>query len=77
MTAMAGADIIVTSYGRPADSIAYLARIRLEAVNAAFRAAWSAPGRLVHVAHDRAIEGGEARLAEIWAASERRAVAAQ
>jgi zinc protease len=77
MTAMAGAGIIMTAPGRPADSAAYLARIRLDAVNAAFRAAWSAPGRLVHVAHGRAIEGGEARLAEAWAASEREAVAPQ
>lgn len=77
MTAMAGAGIVVTAPGRPADSAAYLARIRVDAVNAAFRAAWSAPGRLVHVAHDRAIEGGEARIAEAWAASERRPVAPQ
>ena len=77
ITAMVGAGIIVTAPGRPADTAAYLARIRLDAVNATFRAAWAAPGRLVHVAHDRAIEGGEARLAEIWAASQRRPVADQ
>jgi zinc protease len=77
MTAMIGAGIVVTAPGRPADSAAYLSRIRLDQVNAAFRAAWGAPGRLVHVAHDRAIEGGEARLAEAWAASGRRALPAQ
>ncbi|HYI46882.1 MAG TPA: insulinase family protein [Allosphingosinicella sp.] len=77
MAAMAGAGIIVTAPGRPADSAAYLARIRLDQVNAAFRAAWAAPGRLVHVAHGRAIDGGESRLAEAWAASRRRPVAAR
>ncbi len=76
MTAMIGAGIVVTAPGRPADSAAYLARIRLDQVNAAFRAAWAAPGRLVHVAHGRAIDGGEARLAEAWAASQRRPVEA-
>jgi zinc protease len=77
MTAMIGEGIVVTAAGRPADSAAYLARIRLDAVNAAFRAAWAAPGRLIHVSHDRAIEGGEARLAEAWAASAARPLAPQ
>ena len=77
IAAMAGAGIVVTAPGRPADSAAYLARIRLDAVNAAFRAAWAAPGRLIHVAHDREIAGGEARLAEIWAASAGRPLEAQ
>lgn len=77
IVAMVGAGVVITAPGRPADGAAYLARIRLDQVNAAFRAAWAAPGRLVHVAHDRAIEGGEARLAEAWAASRRRPVAAQ
>ena len=69
--------IIATAPGRPADTAAYLRRIRLDEVNAAFRAAWAAPGRLVHVAHDRAIEGGEARLADAWAASQQHPVAAE
>ncbi len=73
--ALVGAGIVVTAPGRPADSAAYLARIRLDDVNAAFRAAWAAPGRLVHVSHPRAIEGGEARLAQAWAASQQRPVA--
>jgi len=68
---------VPTAPGRPADSAAYLARIRLGDVNEALRASWAAPGRLVHVSHDRPIEGGEARLAEIWAASARRPAAAQ
>lgn len=77
ITVAAGQGSIVTASGRPADTAAYLARIRLDQVNAAFRAAWAAPGRLVHVAHDRAIDGGEARLAEAWAASQLRPVPAQ
>jgi zinc protease len=68
LTEMAGRGIVPTAPGRPADTQAYLARIRLDAVNAAFRAAWAPPGRLVHVAHDRPIEGGETALARAWAA---------
>jgi len=77
MTAMIGAGIIVTAPGRPSDSAAYLARIRLDEVNSAFRAAWAPPGRLVHVAHGRGIDGGEARLADAWAASQRQPVEAR
>ena len=54
---------------RPEDTRAYLAAIRLDAVNAAFRAAWAAPGRRVHLSHDRPIEGGEAAVAAAWAAA--------
>jgi zinc protease len=66
LTRMAGLGIVPTIPGSDADTQAYLARIRLEDVNAAFRAAWSAPGRLVHLTHSRTIEGGEAALAEAW-----------
>jgi hypothetical protein len=65
---MIGMGVVPTAPGRAGDTRAYLARIRLDAVNAAFRAAWAAPGRLVHVAHDRPIEGGEAAVARAWAA---------
>jgi zinc protease len=68
LTRMAGLGIVPTVAGSAADTAAYLARIRLDDVNAAFRAAWAAPGRLVHVSHGRAIEGGEAALAAAWAA---------
>jgi zinc protease len=68
LTRMAGLGIVPTVPGSAADTAAYLARVRLGEVNAAFRAAWAAPGRLVHVSHDRAIEGGEAALAQVWAA---------
>ncbi len=66
---MVGRGIVPTTPARPPDTRAYLARIRLEAVNAAFRAAWAAPGRRIHVAHDRPIEGGEAAVAAAWAAA--------
>jgi zinc protease len=65
---MVGRGVVPTAPTRPADTAAYLARVRLDAVNAAFRAAWAAPGRRVHVAHDRAIGGGEAAVAQAWAA---------
>jgi len=67
LTQMAGLGIVPTIPGTPADNSAYLARIRLADVNAAFRAAWAASGRLVHVSHGRAIEGGEAALSQAWA----------
>ncbi|HYJ52364.1 MAG TPA: insulinase family protein [Allosphingosinicella sp.] len=68
LTQMAGLGIVPTVPGTAADNAVYLARIRLDDLDAAFRAAWSAPGRLVHVADSRAIEGGEAELARVWAA---------
>jgi zinc protease len=68
LTEMVGLGVVPTAPGRPADTVAYLGRIRLDAVNTAFRAAWAAPGRLVHVAHDRPIEGGETAVAQAWAA---------
>lgn len=68
LTEMVGMGVVPTAPGRAADTAAYLRNIRLDAVNAAFRAAWASPGRHVHVAHDRPIEGGEAALAAVWAA---------
>jgi zinc protease len=68
LTEMTGMGVVPTAPARPADTAAYLRRIRLDAVNAAFRAAWAAPGRRVHVAHDRPIEGGETAVAAVWAA---------
>ena len=66
---MVGMGVVPTAPGRAEDTRAYLARIRLDAVNAAFRAAWAAPGRRIHVAHDRPIEGGETAVAQAWAAA--------
>jgi hypothetical protein len=66
---MTGMGVVPTAPARPEDTRAYLAAIRLDAVNAAFRAAWAAPGRRVHLSHDRPIEGGEAAVAAAWAAA--------
>src|SRR5207342_424573 len=57
------------------ESRAYLARIRLADVNAAFRAAWARPGRLIHVSHSAPIADAERALAAAWAESARTAVA--
>lgn len=69
--------IVPTAPSGPEGTSAYVSRIRLEQVNAAFRAAWAAPGRLIHITHAGAIAGGEARLAEVWAASQLVPVAPQ
>ncbi|MEA3042934.1 MAG: zinc protease [Sphingomonadales bacterium] len=69
--------IVPTAPSAPEGISAYVGRIRLDQVEAAFRAAWAAPGRLIHVAHAGAIAGGEARLAEVWAASQLVPVAPQ
>lgn len=66
---MIGQNVVPTAPGRAEDTRAYLARIRLDAVNAAFRAAWAAPGRRVHLSHDRPIEGGETAVAAVWSAA--------
>jgi hypothetical protein len=58
--------IVFTAPGDPAASAAYLARIRLEDVNAAFRAAWASPARLIFVSHDRKIADGEEAVAAAW-----------
>lgn len=68
-----------TIFTRPQEgpaAAAYLAQIRLADVDAAFRAAWARPGRLIHLSSDEAIAGGEAALAAAWAQSARVAVAA-
>jgi zinc protease len=60
---------VFTAPGSPVAAAAYLDRIRLDAVNAAFRAAWASPARLIFVSHDRRIPGGEAAIAAAWTAS--------
>ena len=62
----AGRGIVFTEPADPAGTEAYLARIRLAEVNAAFRAAWAPPERLVFVAHHRRIPGGEPAIAAAW-----------
>lgn len=63
---MVGMGVVPTAPGRPEDTRAYLAGIRLDQINTAFRAAWAAPGWRVHLAHDRPIEGGEAAVVQTW-----------
>jgi zinc protease len=59
--------IVFTAAGDPAETDAYLARIRLADVNAAFSAAWSRAGPpLLFVSHHRQFPGGEAAIAEAW-----------
>jgi zinc protease len=55
---------VFTARQDPASAMAYLARIRLADVNAAFRAAWSRPGRLIFVAHNAPVPDAEEALAE-------------
>jgi hypothetical protein len=58
--------IVFTLPGDPAASAAYLARIRLDDVNAAFASAWSKPDRLIFLSHNRRIPNGEAAVAAAW-----------
>jgi zinc protease len=69
------ADAIISAVGRgivftvpadPAAASAYLSRVRLADVNAAFRAAWSRGGRRIFVAHHRKVAGGEAAVVAAW-----------
>jgi zinc protease len=75
-TSPAVADAIVDAVGRrlvftaPDDAAAaeaYLASVRLTAVNAAFRASWASPGRLLFVSHNRRVPDAKAAIAAAWA----------
>ncbi|HEX8639881.1 MAG TPA: insulinase family protein [Allosphingosinicella sp.] len=77
-TASALADAIVEAAGRgivftaPADAAAteaYVARVRLADVNAAFSAAWAPPARRLFVSHHRPIPTAEAEIAAGWASA--------
>lgn len=67
--------IVFTAPGDRSTNDAYLARVRIAEVNAAFKAAWASPGRLVFVSHDRKIPGAEAAIAAAWTESLRTAAA--
>jgi zinc protease len=54
-----GRGIVFTAAADASAALAYLRRVRLAEVNAAFSAAWSGRERLVFVTHDKAISGGE------------------
>lgn len=58
--------IVFTAPADPAAGAAYLDRIRLVDVNAAFAAAWSRPDRLIFVSHNQRIPGGEAAITAAW-----------
>jgi zinc protease len=69
MVAMLDAGTIFTAPPGPADARAYVARIRADAVTAAFRAAWAQPGRLVRVSRDAPL--AESEVAAAWSESGR------
>ena len=54
----------------------FLGEMNLADVDAAFRAAWAPPGRLIFVGHDRLVPRGERAVLQAWAASARVEVAA-
>jgi zinc protease len=58
-------NIVFTAPGDPSATDAYLARVRLAEVNAAFAAAWATPGRLIFVSHNRRIPNAEAAIAAV------------
>lgn len=61
-----GRGIVFTAPADPSAAVAYLERIGLTEVNAAFRAAWSRPERFVFVTHNRRVPGAEAAIAAAW-----------
>lgn len=61
--------LVFTNPGDPAAALVYLASVRLDAVNAAFRGAWSNPGRLIFVAHNAHMADAEAAAATEWTRS--------
>ncbi|HWH21820.1 MAG TPA: pitrilysin family protein [Allosphingosinicella sp.] len=54
-----GRGIVFTEPGDNSATEAYLARVRLEEVNAAFRGAWADPSRLIFVSHNRRVRNAE------------------
>lgn len=62
-----GRGLVFTASGDPATTLAYVARIRLEDVNQAFRAAWGRPDRMIFVSHHRPVPRGDTAIREAWA----------
>ena len=58
--------IVFTAPGDAAGTDAYLARVKLADVNAAFAAAWAQPNRLIFVSHNRRIANAEAAIIDAW-----------
>ena len=61
-----GRHLVFTAPGDPTATIAYLARIRLQDVNDAFRTAWGKPDRLIFVSHNRPLPRAEAAIRAAW-----------
>lgn len=57
-----GRNILFTAPADPRGAETYLAGVRLDAVDAAFRRAWGRDGRLIFVAHDRDIPNASAQI---------------
>ena len=66
ITDAVGRNIVFTEPADASATEAYLARVRLSDVNAAFRAAW-APERLIFVSHNRRIPDADAAITAAWA----------
>ncbi|HEY5712299.1 MAG TPA: insulinase family protein [Allosphingosinicella sp.] len=75
IAAMQRTGTVFTALPNRSEARTYLAGIRLADVNAAFRAAWARPGRLIHVSHSAPIADAERAIAAAWAESGRTAVA--
>jgi zinc protease len=61
-----GRHLVFTEPGDPTATIAYLARIRLQDVNEAFRTAWGKPERLIFVSHNRPLPRAETAIRAAW-----------
>jgi zinc protease len=58
--------IVFTAPGDSAGTDAYLARVRLADVNAAFSAVWARAGPLIFVSHNRRVPKADAAIAAAW-----------
>lgn len=61
-----GRGLVYTAPNDGSAHAAYLARVRLAEVNAAFRGAWARPARLIFVTHNRSVTGGEQAIVAAW-----------
>ena len=61
-----GRKIVFTAPADASISAAYLARIQLAQVNAAFRAAWANQNRLIFVSHAERVPDGKSAIAAAW-----------
>jgi zinc protease len=61
-----GRGIVFTERADSSATAAYLAGVKLADVNAAFRASWGNPSKLVFVSHNRQTPNAEAAIAAAW-----------